>query len=818
MDEKFDEEYNSQDGSNNEEIPEEGNFRASPKNEQLNGFKNNFNPLKQNPISNNGFNKKQFNNSNIGKQNAGIQNPANKVKQEAIAKGAKAAANAVAGPLAGAAVEALAKSELAQKALNTASNNLSNNSLPTNNLMPFSPFKKKKKKSTEEEGTGDQAADITKKIIGFGVGGTFGFGGCLTGIIIIVLVAIIISPLFYVNELVNTAGDALSSFGEKLGNFLTFRGWCSDEECQENEQFDFYNHIDEVYEEYVDEKGVKLNVTLLTATLTYADPFTTIDDEEIDNFEDLVSSNYLDFKKSEKKVDELAARMVSYCCYKNGEEYLTSDGKHMCQRSNKIDYSDINYACPDDVYKEIDGEEVLVEDYEEKYKVDTDRYEEYLREEFIRKFYYDNKDDENTADKVDNTIDEIFARVAMYEDSINKKGFVKVYAYCSGITVTDKSGNIMGTYDLEDYVAGVVRHEVAGNQSEEVHKALAIAARTYALKATNNCTLSIENSTRAQTVDIQDVDDYASKAANATSGKVLIYNDQIFASQYDSFCYNNDDCNYGEEDGKLYVDYTKLPNGEQHRVYLSKEYENYINGGHGRGMSQVVAYEMADNGSSYLDILKFFYSDGVSVVDMVTTYGDYISSSEIPLSAEQLKEKSDYYASLGVITIGTKTFNANTIYYGTAGNLGQCVWYARSRALELILTSNMDDETKIAALEAINNVRANGSGWFDAQQLSIFEKSTDSSMPVPGAIVSWSGGSDKCSPGCGHVAIVESVDYENQTITVSGGFNKEGPYGEPIWENVGYETETYTFETIKYYSDANRYTFNGYVYILGKGD
>ena len=99
----------------------------------------------------------------------------------------------------------------------------------------------------------------------------------------------------------------------------------------------------------------------------------------------------------------------------------------------------------------------------------------------------------------------------------------------------------------------------------------------------------------------------------------------------------------------------------------------------------------------------------------------------------------------------------------------------------------------------------------------MFPRSTDYTQPMPGAIVSWSSSeSAGASHNYGHVAIIESVDYENQTVVISDGYNLEGADGASTWGNVVYRTRTMTFEEIKNYQRG--FTFNGYVYILGQGD
>ena len=825
--------------NNKEKNSQKGNFSASPEEKP---FVKNYNELPQNNTGNfsndgnsmlnnfhheelqkNDFQNQKYrpdNQTNRGNrlkqnnQNLNKNNKINQAKQKIVKEGAKAAATAAAGPVGGAAVEELSKTKLGQKALNETTKKLNN---PLKKPSLFNLFKKDKKEEENIDGEGNFSADLAKKIITFFTAGIISINGCLTVIIIASVVCLIVTPLFYINEIIGNVSSKLTTFGEKMGNLLTFRGWCTDEECEEKEKNDFYEKIDKVYEKY---KGnpyyVTLNTNLITATLTYADPFSTTagTDDEASSIYDLLPSNYVDFKKSQKKVDLLATKMVSFCCYEDGAEFPAPNGKHMCQGSDHKNYDDINYYCPEDIIDPKTGE-ILV-DYSERYKLDIERYREYLEDDFMLQFYYENKQNDDTQDKINRAVEEIFLRVSFYEDFNSQKKFGKVYAYCSGVTVMSPDGSVIGTYDLEDYVAGVVSAEAWGGQNMEAYKAQAIAARTYTLSRTSNCTVAIESSQGDQ-VFSENVKDFAIEATKETEGMVLVYNDEIFSSEYDSYCYGGSNCTYGEENGKRYVIYTRKPDMETHKVYLSPEYYYMISGGHGRGMSQVASYEMADNGSTYDEILKFFYSDGVEIVGMNTVFGGYSSASEAPTTVEEVRERSEYYASLGIVSIGGQQFDLSKIYDSNSSNLGQCVWYARSRAMELILSSDMDEITKAIALSAIMSVSANGEGWFDYPSLDIFEKSTDRNMPMPGAIISWSSSeSAGARHNYGHVAIIESVDYENQTVVMSEGWNASGANGASTWGNVRVNKTTKTFAQLQSYNTG--YTFNGYVYILGKGE
>ena len=234
-------------------------------------------------------------------------------------------------------------------------------------------------------------------------------------------------------------------------------------------------------------------------------------------------------------------------------------------------------------------------------------------------------------------------------------------------------------------------------------------------------------------------------------------------------------------------------------------------------MSQIASYQMAREGATYEEILKYFYADGVQIVNMVTRIsGKYTTSSSAPIDAFDLRIRSDRYRSNPNYMINNKIYDLSRIYNSQASNLGQCVWYAKSRALEIIINSSMSEPVKERAYKAILNTNANGEGWFDADTLKDnFSYSKNIYDAKEGAIISWSGGTCDERTCYGHVAIVESVDKENGLVTISEGWNSSGPNGETTWNNVNYRKITMTFHQLKIYNSAKDYQFNGYIYILG---
>ncbi len=442
-------EQNSSKINNDEKIPNSPNNNF---NKKFSSFRNNEKTFDRNNLNRNKFNNASF----------------NQAKQTAVKEGAKMAATSILGPAGGAAVDALSKTKQGQEILNNTSNNL----LGKSKFGMFKSFFSSLSfgRNKEEKTTGDLTNNLDEKVIKYATAGIFGSSGCLSLIFIVIIITVIISPLFYINELIDTVGKNLSDFGESLGNFLTFRGWCTDEECQEKEKNDFYNHIKEEYDQYLEDKNVRLNVNLLTATLTYYDPFTTTNDNEETDFENLPSSDFIDFKKSEKKVDALASKMVSRCCYKDGQEYKDANGNHICEGNDGKEYEGITYNCPTD------------EGYSEGYKVDIERYRDYLEEDFIRKFYFDNSQGDNVDKEIISVVDDIFSRVAFYEEYENNYGSSSNFS-SNNITVTilDCYNNtVIEQVSLYQYLQGVLYIEGdAEDKSLEFLKAMAITAKNY---------------------------------------------------------------------------------------------------------------------------------------------------------------------------------------------------------------------------------------------------------------------------------------------------------------------------------------------------
>lgn len=344
--------------------------------------------------------------------------------------------------------------------------------------------------------------------------------------------------------------------------------------------------------------------------------------------------------------------------------------------------------------------------------------------------------------------------------------------------------------DFEEYVIGVVSGESYAGQNIEAIKAQAVAARTYALMYTNDCQKKIISSQKAQVYNSNYRDD-AREAVEATKGEVLTYNGNIFYSMYDSFNVKVGSCS----GSKCSTTYTKLPNGETHTVSISSAYFEKANSGHGKGMSQVASYEMADNGSTYDEILEYFYSDGVQLANHINEECEK-ETTEADFAPRTAETGSLYNDSEALSDIRAAAPNVGYLL-NISGLKYQCVTYARLRAVEILLTTSVYDEsTRAKAISVINGNTHNGWGWYSGgiSELGKFNGDNSCTEFKPGSLISFKGNGSRacCGSGyngsclCGHVAIVEDVDYDNETVRITDMYSSlYGQYHELTYSFAG---------------------------------
>ena len=595
-------------------------------------------------------------------------------------------------------------------------------------------------------------------------------------IIPIVVIIIILGPILLARQYVDDAKREVGLFFEKLGNVITLNGWCADSDgsCRKKAEQKYYEKLDDVYKDYKDD-GVEIDVQLITGTIFYGN---TLNDNM---FED--------------------------------DEIGTSDSDDL------IDGSDIHLG---DV-------RTLAKHMVTGNKVDYVKYRKYLVETYIPKrfdYMYEGKNPEKAIEKIADEI-MMFASQDTGKGSGEFASCNVINTSCPGITIT---GDYAGTYPLEEYIAGVITHEVGSGWPEEALKAQAIAARTYALNYTNNCTKSIPNGTGAQTFEPA-TDSNIINAANETAGMVLTYDNQIFSSEYGSWWGNNAGTSCGSyqncQNGQCSIELYKAPNRESWTFTMPQNYFAWGNvtdniqmndggvqalGGHCRGMTQFGAKYLAlGQNYSYDKILESFYSDGVQI----STFGKNKNVCPINTSSQGLIA-SNYKGFMQ--RVGNPT--ASDYYYGQeymySTNIGQCVWYVQRRAAEIINTVEIDENLRQKAEQAIKNTTGNGRDWWNNPSLQMFGTSTNYAEPKVGAIIVWrytDANIRNMGADYGHVAVVEAVDYENRMMTVSDGWKNNWDNPNSI-EYASFGFRTVPFEWALNYGDSSRYIFMGYVYIL----
>ncbi len=487
---------------------------------------------------------------------------------------------------------------------------------------------------------------------------------------------------------------------------------------------EYYETLSEVQAEFNKEYGVCIDTNLITASLTVTNPFDEVlndpeNNEVINGSEDVETDDgqivSYDYKLMKKQIRLLARMQLVNATYKLDKEYYQQYGTYCSQEKNEIipvdsfnssslsgvaDSStmekiasndrtgwtnifvskvneEMNYAyylyrpysdqmeCSEDKAKDLlpkDKVELSIGTYE----TNTESvYYWNLVNQFIGYYYEDylpsaiHKPVER-QEKIKKIADEIYL---LYEQLGPSQTCTVAYSGPSSLCPNGITIEGVGTLDFEEYIAGVVSREAYTSEGMEALKAQAVAARTYALNYTNYCEKVIPNSTNAQTFT-QNINDRARQAARETAGEVLVNKDgNIFSAQYDSFCYQDEDCPDAVEnpDGTFSVTYTKAPYGEKHIITLSdpKYYKwmVYPNKGHGRGMSQLVSYQLAAEGKTYQEILSYFYSEGVEIKLVVSpnnTEGATIIKAPITNYLDVLAMNQYIYTQVNKAGVGTR--------------------------------------------------------------------------------------------------------------------------------------------------------------------
>lgn len=344
---------------------------------------------------------------------------------------------------------------------------------------------------------------------------------------------------------------------------------------------------------------------------------------------------------------------------------------------------------------------------------------------------------------------------------LEQYGYISGYS-CKKITVLDKDGNYQGKYDLEDYVGRVVSGETHILDDEVTFEAMSVVIRTYALYVTHNCKSPIKNS-EAHQVMANTVSKKIRNAVSKTKGQVLVLDNKLVLSEYDSFFMGNGfycDRKYCYST-YLKVGNNKTKNPKAHKIKVPASWAPDLSGGHGKGLSQYGAKYLASQGYNYEQILEYFYADGSKI-------GTIIKPNVDGLKVEN-----------GFISRETRPLRTNQSYY-VKGEVpdntleGESTWYVTSRSNEILKSVN--SKKRISYLDSPSKYCS----------IANFNTSDDYTKPKRGAIISWND----------HVAIIENVT--DDTVDISEAYPGLGYFGpEYAFEHLNINGKYYNAKTNK---------------------
>lgn len=477
---------------------------------------------------------------------------------------------------------------------------------PVQHIIDFFKNKIKSEEETKESKAESAIPEDLKNTL-IPVAATTGLG-CL-GLVfkVAILSAVFLAPIIFAISLWNNIVDGVASFFDSVVYF--FKGCDNEQDCQNKERDSFYEKIEEVHNDYLDEPyNITLNTELIVATLTYYDPQDLMTDES--SLESIDPTGMVDFKKSEKKIKELAKQMVSE--------------KYVCVDENGITVSDLEDKsnCP------------IGQTKEKAYYVDEAKFREYLEDEFIRKFYYDNNTDEETDRKVKATVSEIYSRVeaAKYLTGIerNSKNFV---ANNSDVIITDcNTGAALETVSLYEYLQGVLYAEgYAVKRSEEFLKVQAVISKTYLFKNNGAKPDSIPTTLRIKSCQMNQIYCSVSKGCHSMDDGKNESHNTIASGPNANGEYFRPPLTDAETLKRIKnaIDSTLEEFVIKDNNFVSTQYRsdckslNLTCDSTTNILDQKVANEMVESGNTYKQVINYFYNGELSKVKL--------SSSGYPL-------------------------------------------------------------------------------------------------------------------------------------------------------------------------------------------
>ena len=204
-----------------------------------------------------------------------------------------------------------------------------------------------------------------------------------------------------------------------------------------------------------------------------------------------------------------------------------------------------------------------------------------------------------------------------------------------------------------------------------------------------------------------------------------------------------------------------------------------------------------------------------TIIDTIKTYG--LDKWDVKTNTTTSNVICAPYGNNGwTIRTVAPTSSDQAFVMADSGNVGQCVWYAKGRAIEIVQELNskgkLTDDEANKIIDLLSKGYGNGGDIYDNAK-SVFNSSNDIRKPKAGSYIVWK------QPGSwGHVAIVE--DVTDTTITITEGWSSGGGSlsCSSDWSCVHFEGPN-TYQLEDFYNNFGAhyyggYNFSGYVYFL----
>ena len=285
--------------------------------------------------------------------------------------------------------------------------------------------------------------------------------------------------------------------------------------------------------------------------------------------------------------------------------------------------------------------------------------------------------------------------------SSNKFGFLGYNGACTTVTVNGT------TIPLDDYIAGVIKQEMGGNNLEAL-KAQAIAARSFLLSTkANSSTCSVANgqSYQAYTKD-SDSNSIYHQAASETSGLVVNRNGSIAHTQYMSYPagqYQTEDSSGWHVKFQRFNDDPSTEwtwNGPSKKTVLAGYGGTELNydNPHHWGMSQSIAHYLAEKENyTYEQIIELFYAQPIASISdgVYDSEIEYYDSSFGKIIYWSQRDFSSYYFSSDVTKLK---------YYGSKGNEATIATHGCGPTSVAIVVASMKNDESITPIVTTQKV------------------------------------------------------------------------------------------------------------------